>query len=267
MDYKVIDRVGDCRFVHGLQHSKKTSISEGIHLPTGVKVRMKTVRGQNMADYERGQELSREATVLARLSHPNIIHVYHLVKSVRRIEAPLKTKDGNVNGVGYVFFDVRKVWGLLALPKQRVKQTVEVTKRIVVRPRRGAKDASSSKTSRGKKSVYFSGEDVPDRRSPPHADLRILVTEWIDGLPLENFIRLFFHRCLPESITRLYCRQMVSAIIAMQRKHILLREIPIKSLMITRDFRCIKLTVIDFSENPTEEVLEHRFTCITRVTK
>ncbi|KAL5103301.1 Maternal embryonic leucine zipper kinase [Taenia crassiceps] len=158
MDYKVIDRIGVCRFVHGLQHSEKTTISEGIHLPTGVKVRMKTVRGQNMADYERGQELSREATVLARLSHPNIIHVYHLVK---------------------------------------------------------------------------------------HADIRTLVTEWIDGLSLENFIRLFFHRRLPESIARLYCRQMVSAIIAMQQKHILLREIPVKSLMITRDFRCIKFT--DFS--------------------
>ncbi|VDM32632.1 unnamed protein product [Hydatigera taeniaeformis] len=155
MDYKVIDRVGDCRFVHGLQHSEKTTISEGIHLPTGVKVRMKTVRGQNMADYERGRELSREATVLARLSHPNIIHVYHLVK---------------------------------------------------------------------------------------HADLRILVTEWIDGLSLESFIRLFFHHCLPEGIARLYCRQLVSAIIAMQRKSILLREIPIKSLVITRDFRCIKFT-------------------------
>nr|CDS24401.1 serine threonine protein kinase sik [Echinococcus granulosus] len=158
MDYKVIDRVGDCRFVHGLQYSEKTSISEGIHLPTSVKVRLKTVRGQNMADYERGRELSREATVLARLSHPNIIHVYHLVK---------------------------------------------------------------------------------------HADLRILVTEWIDGLSLENLIRLFFHRCLPESIARFYCRQMVSAIIAMQRRHILLREISIKSLVITQDFRCIKFT--DFS--------------------
>ncbi|KAM3186235.1 hypothetical protein ACTXT7_004731 [Hymenolepis weldensis] len=80
MDYKVIDRVGDCRFVHGLQHSEKTSISEGIHLPTGVKVRLKTVRCANMEDFERGQELFREATILARLSHPNIIHIYHLIK-------------------------------------------------------------------------------------------------------------------------------------------------------------------------------------------
>ncbi|KAM7534557.1 hypothetical protein Aperf_G00000112167 [Anoplocephala perfoliata] len=136
MDYKVIDRVGDCRFVHGLQHSEKTSINEGIHLPTGVKIRLKTVRGANMADYERGQELFREATILARLSHPNIIHIYHLIK---------------------------------------------------------------------------------------HADVRILVTEWMDGgLPLDNFVSLFFHRSLPESIARLYCRQMVSAIIALQMKRILL---------------------------------------------
>ncbi|VUZ55405.1 unnamed protein product, partial [Hymenolepis diminuta] len=111
-----------------------------------------------MEDFERGQELFREATILARLSHPNIIHIYHLIK---------------------------------------------------------------------------------------HVDVRILVTEWIDGLPLDNFIRLFFHRALPESIARLYCRQMVSAIIAMQMKRILLREIPVNSLIVTKDFRNIKLT--DFS--------------------
>nr|CDS32677.2 cell wall protein awa1p [Hymenolepis microstoma] len=155
MDYKVIDRVGDCRFVHGLQHSEKTSISEGIHLPTGVKVRLKTVRGANMEDFERGQELFREATILARLSHPNIIHIYHLIK---------------------------------------------------------------------------------------HVDVRILVTEWINGLSLDNYIRLFFHRALPESIARLYCRQLVSAIIAMQMKRILLREIPVNSLIVTKDFRNIKIT-------------------------
>ena len=63
-----------------------------------------------------------------------------------------------------------------------------------------------------------------------HADLRILVTEWLDGILLENFIRLFYHRCLPEGIARVYCRQMVSAIIAMQRKRILLRFV--KSLVL-----------------------------------
>ncbi|VDD78093.1 unnamed protein product [Mesocestoides corti] len=137
MDNKVIDRVGEYKFSNGLQHSEKSSIREGIHLQTGVKVRLKTIRGQNVVEHERDCHLSREATILAHLSHPNIIHVYQLIK---------------------------------------------------------------------------------------HADLQILVTEWIDGLAFAQFMDLFKTRRLPEAIARLYFRQLTSAIIAMQSQHILMRQ-------------------------------------------